>query len=166
MRTDNKDSNKENVSVFLLFFALSGSGLVCSGPLFSLSYTRTHTYVHMCLFSFCLLVRKQERKEEIVEPLHDFEMYIWIFSLSLFLSTVKPCLTFFWRTNRQIEEISFILHNVDTFFINIYTFIIVLRVFNISCRNLYIFWLYLSKLMLLWVIDLLECKHLRMITGY
>lgn len=90
-RTDNKDSNKENVSVFLLFFALSGSGLVCSGPLFSLSYTHTHThsYVHMCLLSVCLLVRKQERKEEIVEPLNDLRCTYESF-LSLSPQVCKP----------------------------------------------------------------------------
>lgn len=80
-KTDNKDSNKENVSVFLLFFALSGSGLVWSGPLFSLSYTHTHALV--CVFVFCrLLVRKQERKEEIVEPLNDFEIHMNLSSVS------------------------------------------------------------------------------------
>lgn len=81
-KTDNKDSNKENVSVFLLFFVLSGSGLVWSGPLFSLSFTHTHMHLYVCLFSVCLLVRKQERKEEIVEPLND--------EIHMNLSSVSP----------------------------------------------------------------------------
>lgn len=110
-KTDNKDSNKENVSVFLLFFALSGSGLVWSGPLFSLSYTHTHACV--CFLSVSLCENRKEKKK-LLNPWMILR-YIWIFPLSLHREPVCIIVSipFFEGQINRFSNIYYILHNID-----------------------------------------------------
>lgn len=78
-RQTTKTQTKKTFRCFFYFLpclVLVWSGLVRS------SLFLTHTHLHVCLFSACLLVRKQERKEEIVEPLNDFEIHMNLSSVS------------------------------------------------------------------------------------